>query len=51
MTCPKCGNALQEETLDDIVRIDSCSACGGMYFDRGELDLLVKAKVRSLIPR
>ncbi len=51
MTCPKCGNALQEETLDDVVRVDSCSACGGMYFDRGELDLLVKAKFRSLIPR
>ena len=51
MTCPKCGTALHEETLNDVVRVDSCSACGGMYFDRGELDLLIKAKLRSLISR
>jgi NAD-dependent SIR2 family protein deacetylase len=31
MTCPKCGTALGEEVLEKIVRVDSCSNCGGTY--------------------
>ena len=49
MTCPKCGTRLHEETLKDVVRVDSCSGCGGMYFDHGDLDLLIKAQLRSLV--
>lgn len=48
MTCPKCGTALEEEVLDDVVRVDSCSGCGGTYFDHGELELLVKSRIVSV---
>jgi len=44
MTCPKCGGALREETLENIVKVDRCSACDGIFFDQGELDLFVNAR-------
>jgi Zn-finger nucleic acid-binding protein len=47
MKCPKCGSGLNEETLENVVRIDSCSACGGQFFDKGELDMLLKSRLAS----
>jgi hypothetical protein len=47
MKCPKCGSDLDETVLDNVVHIDSCSACGGQFFDRGELDLLLKSRVQG----
>lgn len=44
MKCPKCGSGLTESVLDDVVHIDSCADCGGQFFDRGELDLLLKTR-------
>lgn len=38
MKCPKCGSDLVEETLQEKAQIDRCTRCGGMYFDRGELE-------------
>lgn len=49
MTCPKCGTALKEEALDKVVRGDSCSNCGSTYFDHGELELLLKARMGAVI--
>ena len=48
MTCPKCGTALEEEVLEEVVRVDTCSNCGGTYFDRGELELLIKSRMGSV---
>ncbi len=45
MKCPKCGSDLTEEVLEQVVRIDICGECGGQFFDRGELDLLLKARI------
>ena len=44
MKCPKCGSDLKEEAFEDVVKIDTCSECGGQFFDRGELDLLLKSR-------
>ena len=49
MTCPKCGTALEEEVLEKVVRVDSCPNCGGTYFDRGELELLIKSRLGVLV--
>ncbi len=49
MTCPKCGSALEEEVLEDAVRVDSCSNCGGTDFDHGELELLIKSRLGALV--
>ena len=47
MRCPKCGSDLKEEALEEVVKIDTCSECGGQFFDSGELDLLLKSRLSS----
>jgi hypothetical protein len=45
MKCPKCGSALTETPVDRKVLLDRCSLCGGLYFDRGELeDILLESR-------
>lgn len=41
MCCPKCGGKMSEKKLETVM-IDQCGACGGIYFDAGELDMLIK---------
>ncbi len=43
MCCPKCGHAMKEQVLSDI-KVDVCSLCEGIYFDRGELEDLLMAQ-------
>ncbi|MBZ0111003.1 MAG: zf-TFIIB domain-containing protein [Thermoanaerobaculia bacterium] len=43
MRCPKCGQPMVEEELSGIM-IDRCGSCQGIFFDAGELDLLLAAK-------
>ena len=43
MRCPKCGQQLVEEDRSGI-KLDRCSGCGGVFFDAGELDLLLNAE-------
>ena len=37
MRCPKCGMELDEVDYKNVV-VDACFACGGMFFDHGEID-------------
>lgn len=41
MKCPKCGGTMVEKRFDSVL-IDECTACKGVYFDAGEIDLLLK---------
>ena len=41
MRCPKCGGQMAEKKHDQVL-IDQCGSCGGIYFDAGELDMLIK---------
>ena len=43
MRCPKCGQEMQSEQRGGIT-IDRCSGCGGVFFDQGELELLLQAE-------
>ncbi len=43
--CPKCGGEMVPETIDEVV-VDKCVSCGGIYFDRGELEELLLAHDR-----
>ncbi len=43
MKCPKCGSSMEEIELDRIM-VDKCSSCNGIYFDEGELELLINHK-------
>lgn len=43
MKCPKCGADMAEIERQGI-KVDQCGGCGGIYFDRGELELLLDTK-------
>lgn len=43
MRCPKCGQQMQEQDRGGV-KIDVCSGCGGVFFDKGELELLLRAE-------
>lgn len=43
MKCPKCGQDLEEVDLTGI-KVDQCTNCLGIYFDKGELELLIGAQ-------
>ena len=43
MRCPKCGREMDEETLSGI-KVDRCQGCGGVFFDSGELELLLETQ-------
>ncbi len=39
MHCPKCGASLVEVDFHQI-KIDRCTECGGMWLDKGEMEML-----------
>ena len=39
LKCPKCGSNLREKTLLGLTG-DLCESCGGVFFDRAELNRL-----------
>ena len=43
MKCPKCGKNMIEIEMDEIL-VDKCESCQGIYFDAGELELLLMAR-------
>ena len=43
MKCPKCGSDMKEIDLQGI-KVDQCTQCQGIYFDRGELELLLESQ-------
>ena len=51
MRCPKCGSTLVETDYGNVL-VDRCpsESCGGIFFDGGELEILLKAK-NSLLSR
>jgi Zn-finger nucleic acid-binding protein len=40
MYCPKCGGQLAEQRRGEVV-VDACGGCGGIFLDKGELELLL----------
>ena len=41
MKCPKCVGKLQEKSVEKI-KIDACYVCEGIWFDKGELEEIIK---------
>jgi Zn-finger nucleic acid-binding protein len=39
--CPKCGSQMHDEILDQNFKIERCSLCGGLFFDRAELEQIL----------
>jgi hypothetical protein len=40
LRCPKCGHEMEEKDLVSI-KVDICTVCEGIFFDRGELEELL----------
>jgi hypothetical protein len=40
LVCPKCGDNLEEIESEDV-RLERCETCGGIYLDRGEIEMLL----------
>jgi len=36
--CPKCGSQMKEEPVVHDRKVERCTLCGGLFFDRGELE-------------
>ena len=49
--CPKCQVGQIREQLIDGVKLDYCTHCGGLYFDRGELDEAINNKQEGVLKR
>jgi uncharacterized protein len=43
LTCPKCGDRMRTYKRNGIT-IDQCTACHGIFLDRGELERLISAE-------
>jgi len=43
MKCPKCSGEMVEVELAGI-KVDKCAECQGIYFDHGELDILIESQ-------
>lgn len=43
MKCPKCGNEMVEEQLEDI-GVERCTVCAGLFFDHGDLQTVLMRK-------
>lgn len=39
MKCPKCPGEMENVSYDEV-KVDRCRACGGLWFDSGELEEL-----------
>ncbi len=50
MKCPKCGADLQEIEMDQV-RVDKCPDCQGIFFDKGELELVIEGHKGGFLPR
>ena len=43
MKCPRCGNALTEREFQHV-KLDACDRCKGVWFDAGELEMVLLLK-------
>jgi Zn-finger nucleic acid-binding protein len=45
--CPRCGAAMAEVVVEHV-KVDRCTGCGGIFLDRGELEVLTHARSGGL---
>jgi NADH pyrophosphatase NudC (nudix superfamily) len=50
MKCPKCGQNLAETEFHGI-KVDLCGSCGGMWFDKGEFEILFATRPKGFLQK
>ncbi len=48
MRCPKCGMQMHEVRLRGL-EVDVCFACGGVFLDRGEIDVIAAPRQKGIM--
>jgi hypothetical protein len=48
--CPRCGSNMTEITIEHV-KVDRCSGCGGVFLDKGELEMLTHYKSGGFFKR
>ena len=48
MHCPKCGMKMQEVRHGDL-DVDACFSCGGVFLDKGEIDVIAHPKQKGIM--
>jgi uncharacterized protein len=48
MHCPKCGMPMHEVRLRGL-DVDVCFACGGVFLDRGEIDVIAAPEQKGIM--
>lgn len=43
LTCPRCGSNLTEREFQNV-KLDACDKCRGVWFDAGELEMVMLLK-------
>lgn len=41
MICPKCGGQMIEKEMEKV-KVDICTSCDGIFFDKGEFQIVSK---------
>jgi Zn-finger nucleic acid-binding protein len=53
LLCPNCNHQLTTKTVktsaSGSIDVDMCGSCGGVYFDRGEVNRITKDQARELV--
>lgn len=50
ITCPRCGSDMTQVDIDRV-KVDRCDACGGVFLDSGELEMLTHSKSGGFFKR
>jgi Zn-finger nucleic acid-binding protein len=50
MNCPRCGSAMTEVPVEHV-KVDRCTGCGGVFIDKGEMEVLTHAKSGGIFRR
>jgi len=48
--CPRCGSEMNEVAIEHI-KVDRCTGCGGVFLDKGELEILTHGKSGGFFKR
>ena len=48
MRCPKCGMQMQEIRYGSL-DVDACFACGGVFLDKGEIDMIAQPQQKGVM--
>jgi Zn-finger nucleic acid-binding protein len=50
LECPRCGSEMNEIAIEHV-KVDRCTGCGGVFLDKGELEILTHAKSGGFFKR